>query len=497
MIRFFGRLALATLALTISMSGAACSSAPSSSTEEDVAVSSAAITTTDVMARAEQWVAVKLKYCQAPNGGRDYDAACSTYCSRQTNAQWDPYRSDGSGFVSWAWQLPSQGRVTRTFAPFVVDITHVILAKDLAEGDAVNNNHRMMLFKAWTVPGKTATFLEEPGCSSATPYAHELTSDVTLDGNEITVAWNNDTFTAIRYDKIQPADQPVKGAVDAVACEGLAGWAQDPDSPDAAIKVVLDFDAPTGKPNSGSMEVVASDKRSDLCTAIGSCNHGFSIQVPAGLRDGNAHQVYAYGLDALNGSAALLSSPKSFTCASPTMPIGVKRRVVSAASERDWKIDPLLDVAREPSAAVASLPTGPDLELQPTVVISEDGSASVYVIDGGKRRLVLDVAAWQFAAEKWPATKLLATPLGVDWPKARFVFEGVGDPAVYVLDVAPGQGGAPPVGSPSSGTPTESGSNEGCSVSPNSKSDFVWLLGLAVIGLCVRRRATTAHATWQ
>ena len=99
MIRFFGRLALATLALTISMSGAACSSAPSSSTEEDVAVSSAAITTTDVMARAEQWVAVKLKYCQAPNGGRDYDAACSTYCSRQTNAQWDPYRSDCSGFV--------------------------------------------------------------------------------------------------------------------------------------------------------------------------------------------------------------------------------------------------------------------------------------------------------------------------------------------------------------------------------------------------------------
>ena len=53
------------------------------------------------------------------------------------------------------------------------------------------------------------------------------------------------------------------------------------------------------------------------------------------------------------------------------------------------------------------------------------------------------------------------------------------------------------MGSPSSGTPTESGSNEGCSVSPNSKSDFVWLLGLAVIGLCVRRRATTAHATWQ
>ncbi len=497
MVRFFSRLAV--LALLPLLGGVACSSAPLSEKAEEVTGSSnAAITTTDVISRAEQWVAVKLKYCQAVNGGRDYDAACSTYCSRQSNPQWDPYRSDCSGFVSWAWQLPAPGRVTGTFAPYVTDISHVIAAKDLAEGDAVNNDHHIMLFKAWTVPGKTATFLEEPGCSSSTPYAHELTSNVTLNGNSITVAWSGDTFTAIRYDKIQPADQPVRGAVDSTACEGLAGWAQDPDSPDAPVKVVLDFDAPTGQPNSGSMELIASDKRSDLCTAIGSCNHGFSIQVPVGLRDGKAHQVFAYGLDTLNGAATLLSAPKSFTCATPSMPIGVKRHVLTQVSLKDWKIDPLLDIAHEPTAAVASLPTGSDLDVQPTVAISDDGSPSVYVIDGGKKRFLADIATWQFAAQKWPAAKLAATPSGVDWPKTRFILQGVGDPAVYVLDVAPVEKGAPNSDAPNgtaSGSPVDSSSDGGgCSVSGGSRGDLAWMLGLGMIGLCARRRTRAKAA---
>lgn len=60
-----------------------------------------------------------------------------------------------------------------------------------------------MLFKVWVTKGSVATFLGEPGCSSARPYAHELTSNVTLNGDSIHVAWNGMTFTAIHYDQLQ------------------------------------------------------------------------------------------------------------------------------------------------------------------------------------------------------------------------------------------------------------------------------------------------------
>lgn len=309
------RLALASVACAFIGAAAGCSSAPP---QEDVASSSSsAITTTDVLSRAEQWVAVKLQYCQSANGARDYDTACSTYCNRLSNPAWDPYRSDCSGFVSWAWGLPAPGHVTSTFAPFVTDISKVIQAKDLRVGDAVNNDHHIMLFKAWTVAGKTATFLEEPGCSSSTPYAHELTSDVTLNGSSITVAWSGDTFTAIRYDAITVPDQPPVGSLDEASCANLAGWAEDPDSPGSPVTVELTFDGE--KPGSGSLHVTASDHRNDLCTAIGSCDHGFALPMPAGMNDGKPHTVSANAVD-LQTAATTVVGTKTFTCAPPGSP---------------------------------------------------------------------------------------------------------------------------------------------------------------------------------
>jgi hypothetical protein len=151
------------------------------------------------IARAMEWVDVQLQYCQAPNHQRDYDAACAMTCNRQDNVDWDPYRSDCSGFVSWAWGLPSPGRVTSQFAPFKTDLTHSIVATDLRTADAVNNTDHMMLFEKWVDKPTKATFLEEPGCSSSTPYAHEFTATVMAMGNTIVVV-NHGTFTAIRYD---------------------------------------------------------------------------------------------------------------------------------------------------------------------------------------------------------------------------------------------------------------------------------------------------------
>ena len=153
------------------------------------------------VARGALWVAAKVPYCQAINHAHDADTACASTCTRPDNADWDPYRSDCSGFVSWAWGLSSTGggRTTSNFAPFQTDISHAIAGADLLPGDAVNNSEHMMLFEAWVTEGSEATFMEEPGCSSATPYAHEFTAKVTLSGNTVVVQYHG-TFTAIRHD---------------------------------------------------------------------------------------------------------------------------------------------------------------------------------------------------------------------------------------------------------------------------------------------------------
>ena len=107
------------------------------------------------VARAEEWVAAQLHYCQAPNGAHDYDAACSSTCHRTSNNGWDPYRSD-----CWARVVgvgpPGAGagdepvRAVRDRG-----LRTTIEAKDLQPGDAVNNSDHIMLFKAWKTPAGT------------------------------------------------------------------------------------------------------------------------------------------------------------------------------------------------------------------------------------------------------------------------------------------------------------------------------------------------------
>jgi hypothetical protein len=189
---FVAIVATATIAIT------GCSAAEDVSTE-----SSSALSRGDVISRAEQWVAAELPYCQSINHAHDYDPSCSAICNRVDNAAWDPYRSDCSGLASWAWGLPAPGRVTKEFAPFQNDITETIAASDLQPGDAVNNDEHVMLFKAWVTPGSVAEFIEEPGCSSSTPYAHEFTSSVSISGDTIHVSYNGMTFYSIRLKGIQ------------------------------------------------------------------------------------------------------------------------------------------------------------------------------------------------------------------------------------------------------------------------------------------------------
>jgi MYXO-CTERM domain-containing protein len=204
----------------------ACASGDGGPDPEPVGTAASAITAADAIARAEEWVTAKLLYCQAPNGASDtIDPACPPVCMRMSNPAWDPYRSDCSGLVSWAWGLPAPGRTTSMFAPNQSDITSVIQASALQMGDAVNTDdsasseHHIMLFKAWTIAGQEATFIEEPGCSANPNYAHEFTSAVTLNGSSIKVAYNGISFTAIRYAALGSSSSSSSGAPPPPTCQ--------------------------------------------------------------------------------------------------------------------------------------------------------------------------------------------------------------------------------------------------------------------------------------
>ena len=172
------------------------------SSDDDLTAQAAAeaLSRTNTIDRAMQWVNAKLKYCQSANHAHDYDSACSSTCSRQDNKNWDPYRSDCSGFVSWAWGLPAPGRITTQFAPFNTAVSHTIPGESLQPGDAVNSSDHIILFKQWQTPGKVGVFLEEPGCSSSQPYAHSFTSSVSINGDMVYISYEGKSFYAIRYD---------------------------------------------------------------------------------------------------------------------------------------------------------------------------------------------------------------------------------------------------------------------------------------------------------
>jgi hypothetical protein len=113
-----------------------------------------------------------------------------------------------------------------------------------------------------------------------------------------------------------PPPSPARGSLDSVTCDQIAGWAEDPNAPSTASPVDIYLDGPAGT-GRGLGRFTAGNMRSDLCSAIGSCDHGFAIQPPATLYDGHSHSVYAYAIAVTPGASNTLLSnaPLTLHCA--------------------------------------------------------------------------------------------------------------------------------------------------------------------------------------
>lgn len=261
------------------------------------------------------------------------------------------------------------------------------------------------------------------------------------------------------YELIGPPPSPVSGALDDVSCEGIRGWTADPGALDDAAEARLYFDG--GPEAAAGHPVLADDPRDDLCSALGSCDHGFATGLPLSLLDGAAHDVRAFGTRGLTGEQAELEgSPKSFTC-TLTLPEGVRRSIAGPEAEAAWRFSSFWDVAEVSAGVIEAIDEGADLPGAPRVVASDAAPDELWLVDGGIRRRVGDAAeAWDIDAafaERIPAAELDELPEGIELPARPFVLRGP-DGAAFLIDAFPsgpqngaGGGGAGGADGPSVG----------------------------------------------
>ena len=158
------------------------------------------------VALAEQWVSVQMPYCQAANGQAEHDAACrrlrgTSTCNRTgaaNKASWNSYRSDCSGFVSYAWGLRAPGLTTRGFVP---GAAKYIPMQDLQPGDAlIRPGSHVVLFKKWVNKDKgTAVVVAEPGCAARVSHAIDQNWSMgRKPGAQTSAHWSGGNYYAIR-----------------------------------------------------------------------------------------------------------------------------------------------------------------------------------------------------------------------------------------------------------------------------------------------------------
>lgn len=302
------------------------------------------------------------------------------------------------------------------------------------------------------------------------------------------------------------------GSFDGASCDGLAGWAQDPDEPDKAIDVHLYFGGPAGTPGVPAAPINANVYRDDLCTAIGSCAHGFVSLTPLSLEDGQPRDVYAYGIDSMGGpNPALGATPKTLQC--PPAAAGVRRRIADVPTFDTWAFSSFWDLLPLGSAEADALADGPDLPSAPELVKPDDGTDAFWLVDGGLRRPVTAAVAatWRFdlgAAKATPKTDIDALLEGPAVRPRPVLFvrgglylvddplpEGQGSAGASSSSASAGVGGSDGSGGGTSATtggaaPADAGASDGgCAISAPAGGSRLspWVLA-ALLAFAARRR---------
>ncbi len=106
-----------------------------------------------------------------------------------------------------------------------------------------------------------------------------------------------------------PPNNPPTGNHQIATCISTTGWAKDPDT-SSPIRVHIYKDA---KVNQGGVRVANILANKPNASVAG--DHGFSWTIPASLKNGVSHPLYAYAIDSAGGSSPMIpNTPRSINC---------------------------------------------------------------------------------------------------------------------------------------------------------------------------------------
>lgn len=122
---------------------------------------------------------------------------------------------------------------------------------------------------------------------------------------------------------IAPTNTPPEGKFEQASCNGLVGWARDPDTP-LPITVHVYDNGPAGA-GTFVTSATADILRADL--AIDDKSHGFNITIPESLRDSQPHTLYVYAIDSSGGGPNPLieGSPQPYITCDPYFALTISK----------------------------------------------------------------------------------------------------------------------------------------------------------------------------
>ena len=224
-------------------------------------------------------------------------------------------------------------------------------------------------------------------------------------------------------------------------CDGLVGWARDPDDPSARIDVHVYFDGPAGDAGAQTRVTTADvtlEEGEGGCAGE-TCGHGFRVPLPLSRFDEAPHPAYVYGID-VNGdpNAQVSSSPASYTCGALPLTMGQKRHITSPTVLQAWAFSTYFDLMPIDDLALASLEVGMSMSEGPVLAVAEGTTEPLWLLDQGFRRAVdtVSMRGWRIdpaAAMAITAAELDALPEGVPLSERPILVQGTGA-AVYLVD---------------------------------------------------------------
>jgi murein DD-endopeptidase MepM/ murein hydrolase activator NlpD len=192
-----------------------------------------------------------------------------------------------------------------------------------------------------------------------TPTTYHLHYNIRMDVAGLGFVYVNPYMSLVEsYMELLGIGGEVLGDAAVDQCSSIVGWAHDESEPEAQLTVQVYFDGGPSTPGAVGVEILADEYREALCEQLGSCEHGFTLELPRSLQDGQDHDINLFHGGSEDSASAEIETASSFNCAPPPIPEGEIRLIDGPEVVSAWGLSPFWDAAPADVSTLSSLPEG-------------------------------------------------------------------------------------------------------------------------------------------